>query len=158
MTPEHALRYAVKVAGRSPCAKSKRGVVVFNEYKILSLGYNTPTIGVCRGTDECRMACPKICVHAEQTALLSAAFEYGEQRATRPWDTSPIELLHVKVTDNVPVPSGPPSCAECSKLILASHFIERVWLLHEQGLVSYTPQDFHRQTLITLGLPLFEDA
>lgn len=61
-------------------------------------------------------------------------------------------MLHVKVdASGQMVVSGPPSCDQCSKLILRAG-IAGVWLLHEEGWKRYTAQEFHEATLQTCGL------
>jgi deoxycytidylate deaminase len=149
-TKNDALRDAVYFANRSPCAKSKRGVVIFNESGICAAGYNAPPEPfVCTGDNDCRDACGKTCVHAEQAALL----EYdGHGLRGQP------QMLHVKTVDGVAVPSGPPSCWQCSKLILASGIVSGIWLLHEDGLRLYDPVTFHRMTLQYCSLPGQEGA
>lgn len=145
---DHALAAAVGTAMRSPCAKSKRGVVIFKGTYVLAAGYNHPPSPMrCDASPECYEACGKICVHAEVAALrcLSSCAEN-------------LEMLHVKVIDGVAVPSGPPSCWQCSREILDSGQFSRVWLLHERGLVAYTPLEFHEATLRHHGLPVARDG
>lgn len=145
-TEHDALKAAVELANLSPCSKSKRGVVIFNRYRVLGRGYNHPPGPfICAGDDACRAACGRICIHAEQAALLD--YEQGGD------DT---ELLHVKVEGAQAVPSGPPSCWQCSRLILLVPDIQGVWLLHEAGLRRYSSIEFHRETLRTCGLPMVE--
>ena len=89
--------------------------------------------------------CPRLAVHAEQAALLIAGL-----------DARGAHLLHVKVKDGVAVTSGPPSCVECSKLILHAG-IAVVWLYEEREgapqLVGYPAADFHAASLAHDGLP-----
>jgi len=153
MRPEDAVHYAVAAAKMSPCAKSKRGVVIFDSEGVIETGFNAPAAGVCGGTDECRAACNKICVHAEMDALRHAEHCYADGHLG---ELGCLDLLHIKVVDGLPVPSGPPSCWQCSRMILYSGLIERVWLLHDAGWSAYSAAEFHRQTLRTCGLPLFE--
>jgi deoxycytidylate deaminase len=121
-------------------------------------GCNAPAIGRCDGSEACRTTCRQTCIHAEQTVIIQAGRANGR---------GPVgaELLHIKV---VPCEegtllgklgvqryklahSGPPSCAECSKLILAAG-VAGVWLFHEGGWQRYEAADFHRRTVETLGL------
>lgn len=147
-TEHDALQLAVSVAQQSPCAKSKRGVVIWKPgEKPIAYGFNHPPFPmVCDGSDTCRKECGKICVHAEQDALLNC-------RQRSPYGC---EMLHVEVLaeDGKPVSSGPPSCWQCSKLILQAG-IKGVWLLHDI-LERYTTLDFHRLTLVYNGLPATE--
>lgn len=160
MTPERALEEAVRVGASSPCAKSKRGVVIFHpsiylEWSFVAAeGCNAPPSSFrCDGSDACRKACGRVCVHAEQAALLDLLSDVSH----RSFDTiRDLEMLHVKVVEGKPVPSGGPSCIECSKLILASG-LAAMWLLEDRGdgakLYRYTALEFHEMTLKNLDLP-----
>lgn len=148
-TPEQALERAVLMGARSPCAKSKRGVVIWDpeERDIMIGACNHPPTGfVCDGSEECRGHCSKVCVHAEVAAIVAAA--KGDRSLG-----SYMQMLHVKVVDEKAVPSGPPSCTDCSKYILQSG-IGTMWLLHEDGLKSYTAEEFHELSLKHKGLPV----
>ncbi len=144
---EHlALDQAVLEAAQSSCQKSKRGVVIWsNPWRgFIVQAHNGPPPGfACDGSDACRSACGKLCQHAEMRALFLARLG--------------TDLLHVKVVDGKAVPSGPPSCWQCSRAIL-DQGIQRVWLLHEDGLWSYSAEDFHVQTLQNCGLPVIRSA
>lgn len=150
MNEWQALREAVEIGARSPCAKSKRGVVVWAPHLgVTAWGHNTPPRGFgCDGSDACRAACGKVCVHAEQAAILSGLLAQNH--------VAQMEMLHVKVVDGEGVPGGPPSCPDCSKLILAVG-IAGMWLYEEREggpqLVRYTAEEFHRTTLANCGLP-----
>ena len=145
---KHALKEAILLAQRSPCFKSQRGVVVFRRGKgYVGGGFNAPPKPfVCGRNIECTRNCNKLCVHAEQAALLDAE--------RHQYEGPDLELLHVKAVLGHPVPSGPPSCWQCSRLILERQ-VGAVWLLHEDGLRSYTAAEFHEATLRTCGLPIF---
>lgn len=122
------------------CQKSRR--VVFlkpRDEEIMIFGTNTPFIA-CTGTAECRRDCGKICVHAEQAALISA----GPKAMGS-------EVFHLKIEDEKPVFSGPPSCVECSKLMLHAG-VSGVWLYQESGWRRWTAVEFHEETLTTLRL------
>lgn len=154
-----ALSHATAIARMSPCKKSKRGVLVFNRRGPLGGGFNGPPPGfVCDGSPECRAACPKVCNHAEARALLEA-LSFARRSPTEPLDIvlHGAELLHIKVVDGEPVPSGPPSCWQCSRLILDCG-ISKVWLVHADGLKSYTADEFHEATLRECGLPVIREA
>lgn len=144
-SPEQALERAVNIACQSPCEKSKRGVVIWHPdlFDILCANNNHPPQGfVCDGSAECRANCGKHCVHAEMAALLDA--KQGVHG---------YHMLHVKVVDGKAVPSGLPSCAECSKHILEAG-IRAVWLLHEEGLCAYRALEFHEMSLREKKLPV----
>lgn len=153
MTPEAALALAVEVARQSPCAKSQRGVVLFRDERLgqrghrepIAVGFNAPPQPfACDGSAACRGACNQVAVHAEQAALMYAA-AHGRK-------TDQAEMLHVKVVDGVAVPSGGPSCWQCSRLLLEAG-VAGMWLLHEDGLRRYDAITFHRLTLESCGLP-----
>jgi len=144
MNEHDALKFAITAAKQSPCQKSKRGVVLWKNRDGnpnyfthgVTLGCNhLPKPFVCDGSAACREACSKTCVHAEQDVIIKARFCLFE-----------FDMLHVKVVNGEAVPSGPPSCWQCSKLILNAN-IRLMWLLHEDGLSSYTPEEFHNLTL-----------
>ncbi len=139
---EHdALVLAVRAARRSPCAKSQRGAVIWKRLAgIVVPGWNHPPEPMsCSGSLHCREHCNKFCVHAEADAILRAGV-----------DLQGCEMLHVKVVDGEPVPSGGPSCWQCSRLILQSG-IKTMWLLHD-GLRGYDAHEFHLLTLHECGL------
>jgi deoxycytidylate deaminase len=138
------LEAAVEQANRSPCAKSKRGVVVWEPFKgvIMGRGHNAPPSGLtCDGSEACRQSCGKVCVHAEMNAIFSA---YNQVIKS--------DMLHIKTVGGEPVPSGPPSCWQCSRNIVAAG-IAYVWLLHEKGWRRYPASEFHQLTLQHCGLP-----
>lgn len=145
-TEQDALKAAVCFAGLAPCRKSQRGVILFQRDKgALSGGFNhQPPPFTCDGSAACRDACSKLCVHAEQMAINSL----GPHE-----DLDDVELLHVETVDGKAVPSGPPSCWQCSRLIVHAG-IAKVWLLHYDGLRGYGADEFHVLTLLHCGLPV----
>ena len=148
--PQDVIDTATRAASLSTCRKSHRGVVIFNTSKRSSrfIGWNhPPTHFACDGSDECRAHCNKLCVHAEVEALKS--FLQADPNRGGWW-----ELLHVKVVEGVVVPSGPPSCWQCSREILDIDDLTHVWLLHEDGWRRYTSVEFHELTLVHNGLPV----
>jgi deoxycytidylate deaminase len=143
--PKHIVDLACDVSGWSPC-RSKRGVVIFSEGKFISHGYNYKPRGFdCDGSVTCKATCRREAVHAEQQALLSAG--------TRAHAS---ELLHVKTVDGALVPSGGPSCVECSKLILITG-LAWVWLYHADGWQRYDAAEFHRLSLAASTVPPLTD-
>lgn len=136
-----ALKQAVKAAMKSPC-QSKRGVIIWSRISgKISIGWNEPPKPFkCDGSDKCKSECSKTAVHAEQAALMKIP------RVKNPQWIRIYEMLHVKVVDGKAVISEKPSCWQCSKLILASE-LEYMWLYLKEGLVRYSPADFHEQTL-----------
>jgi len=143
-----AVAAAAKAEREKRCQKSTRGVAVYSlidDWTVV--GTNGPPGPFrCTGTDACRASCRHVAVHAETRAIFSAV------RA----GLYPSELVHVKVAGGVLVPSGRPSCVECSKLIMDTS-IMGVWLYHEKGWRCYTPLEFHKRSLeyhgFEVGLP-----
>lgn len=135
-----ALNVAIETACKSSC-QSKRGVIVWNrELGCVGKGFNSPPKPLlCDGSDKCKSNCSKTAIHAEQRAVYQAL-------QSKVPDIGSLEIIHVKVVDGKAVPSGNPSCWQCSKLILEVG-IPYVWLLHENGPKRYTALDFHEQTL-----------
>lgn len=136
----------VRLAQSGPCAKSKRAVfVVRPSGVIVGQGVNAqPAPFACDGSDACKAACGKLCVHAELAALRRA----GKHAIGA-------HLIHVKAVAGKVIgqPSGPPSCWQCSREILAAG-VSTVWLLHTAGWTPYSAEDFHRSTLEHEGLPV----
>ncbi len=163
MNESQALLAAIEVAKTAGCGKSRRGVVIFrrDEPEPIAVGSNGPPPGFrCDLSEACRAACGKICVHAEEEALLAA----GPNAAG-------CEMLHVKIVEQgMPVYSDGPSCWQCSRAILHAG-ITRMWLLQEDGdetirgvdswqadqgemrAQAYTAEDFHSLTLTACDLP-----
>jgi deoxycytidylate deaminase len=165
---------AEAAAQKSPCAKSKRGVVVYSQPSsglpfIHGVGFNGPPAPFsCTATNRCREICGKICVHAEMRAI----------RTIRGLDDlyGDLHLLHVKLgPDGHVVPGSGPSCWQCSREILDAGFIAGVWLCEARPLDAveawdrwygggepqlpgepswryYTAEEFHRQTLRSCGI------
>lgn len=125
-----AVDLAAQMARRSPCAKSKRGVVVYDPTKPLSFGvpgygFNGPPEPIgCDGSERCRATCGKRCVHAEVRALRKAIVQV--QRLN--YETRELHLVHVKIgADGELVAGGGPSCWQCSREIVDVG-IDVVWL------------------------------
>ena len=147
-TFEDIVAAAVEAGSRSPCNKSKRGVVIFyadeDSYSIISSGNNAPPLPfVCDGSDACRSSCNKVAIHAEEAAILRAL-----SLGSSIFDA---DMLHVKVVDGKAVPGGGPSCWQCSRSILKAN-LSGMWLLHAEGWKYYSAYEFHKQTLIECEL------
>lgn len=169
--PDYVIEAARLAAVQSPCAKSKRGVVLFNpedaerdvlhlstteriafqaSHVLISSAFNGPPAPYeCKASDACRAACRDICLHAEQRALLAAI-----DREITPVRRR-LELVHVKVTNGIVVPGGGPSCLQCSRLVVEVQ-LRGVWLYELAGLESrwcfYSAKMFHEATLAYHGL------
>lgn len=155
---ERLLPIAVEQAMLSPCAKSKRGALVIdvggwtgtNRGVVVGRGFNAqPGDHACDGTDACRNACGRICEHAEAAAIRDAHRHPFSDRGL----PSGLHMLHVKAVDGAAVPSGPPSCEKCSVTMLA-HKVSVMWLLRPWGLIAYSMDYFHAETLGNLHLPV----
>lgn len=173
---DKVIQHVIDAARRSPCMKSKRGAAVVGADGTLVAAWNTlPRPFQCDGSEACRRDCGERCVHAEEQALLIAA----SAQLLRPCEVVHIKVapdpsataatvdadvmraLNVSAglapdavappVPLMPVPSGPPSCIECAKLML-SIGITAVWLLHENGWRRYPTEAFYRLTLKELGL------
>lgn len=176
--PDYVIAAAIETAERSPCAKSHRGVVLFNSeeadrevnangfmnakerrhfrenFVVVSRGFNGPPKGfACNATDACRASCAKVCLHAEDRAIRAAL---GCD------DVQDLELVHVEVVDGKVVACDGPKCWQCSRLVLDAG-VRGVWLyerlLAEPGRnerdewVFYTADAFHHATLKRCELP-----
>ena len=143
--PAHIVDLAIEVSTWSPC-RSKRGVVIFNGENVVSHGYNYKPRGFdCDGSAACKATCRDEAVHAEQQALLVVGRK-----------ASGADMLHVKTVDGRLVPSGGPSCVQCSKLA-AVVGIAAVWLYHADGWRRYEMSEFHKLSL-TVGVPSVGEA
>lgn len=157
--PRGAVLAALRAASRSPCVKSKRGVSIYEPETglVISDGYNSQPSDVC--DTKCMANCAKLCMHAEQRAIIAA----------QPWINSIpyCDGVHVKIftaggsytnlnysdydLEKLLVPSGGPSCWQCSRLVLDSK-LRGFWLFHENGWRRYDAEEFHRLTLEACGL------
>lgn len=133
--PQH-VREAIEQAMLSPC-QSKRGAVVFRGDTLDGSGHNDLVAPfACDGSDACKRTCRHSAIHAEQAAMIEArGYCHGA------------ELLHVKVVGGSLVPSGGPSCVQCSKLAVEA-CISGVWLYHADGWKRYEAQEFHRLSVL----------
>lgn len=157
---DFALQRAISHAINGNCSKSRRGVAIWRPRgSLLSVACNRRADGLrCDGSAACRRDCKQICTHAEEVALHAAGVS-----------VKGAELLHIEMVlqDDIPsdiepgkqiiiddwtgVPSGPPSCVECSKMILEAG-IAGVHLFHADGWRRYTAVEFHQATLQALRL------
>lgn len=128
--PDEIIRAAEIAAALSPCAKSKRGAVLFvpggNPREIVATGHNAPPMSVgCDGSDACRASCSKRCVHAEAHALVHV-------RTMPRRVSSRLDLVHVKIgPDGRLTASGGPSCWQCARDVFDAA-IGGVWLYEER--------------------------
>ena len=137
--PESMIELAAEISLRTTCL-SKRGVIIWRhddmENPYVARATNGPAgQEECSGNSACKATCSRFSVHAEQRALIAAG--KGARGA---------EMLHIKTVNGQIVASGPPSCPQCSKLLVESG-IKTMWLLHEDGWRRYPTEEFHRLTL-----------
>lgn len=132
--PQQVIYAAVDDASFSPC-RSKRGAAIFRGDEVAVIGRNfKPAPFECDGSEACKATCRRDAVHAEQAAIVCCG------------DCRDADMLHVKVVNGRLVPSGPPSCVQCSKLMLVVG-IRFMWLFHETGWQRYGAEEFHRLSL-----------
>lgn len=155
--PDDIIQTARRSGTYSHCAKSQRGAVVFDPRtgRIVGRGWNHQPLGFsCDGSDACRAACPKLCIHAEDAAIRAVPSNLlldGQMPG--------LELVHVKVVDGEVVPGGGPSCWQCSRLVVEVR-LKGVWLYELDTGISYMlgsspagkwrfyrADEFHRLTL-----------
>ncbi len=156
--PDYVIEEARRAGAESPCAKSKRGVVLFDsglhaarvranvqlgraviDSIVISSGFNGPPEGfTCSGTMMCKSHCRDVCVHAEARAILAVntvdqTYLVRMTNMVRQWrfPLAGLDLVHVKVVDGAAVSGGPPSCLQCSTLIVEVG-LRGVWLLEAQ--------------------------
>lgn len=135
--PESAVLHAISIAKMSPCAKSKRGATVYEVDAdgdlvcIVNAAFNGPpgfrAFSTCGGSDECRRDCGKICMHAEERAIVAINKDEWQRFGDRGMHLQHLELVHVKVVNGSLVPGGGPSCWQCSRTVLDEQ-IGAVWL------------------------------
>lgn len=137
--PEDMIELAVKTARLSPCAKSKRGVVVFgrdeemvDDVDAIANGFNgQPPPFECDGTFHCKKTCAKRCIHAEDRAIRQAVavLVAGNGRHLRSrqviveslslGDLRRYEAVHVKLDAHGDLTwGGGPSCWQCSRTVM----------------------------------------
>ncbi len=121
--PQLVIDAAIQVANRSPCAKSKRGVVIFDPVSklIFGRGFNAMPFGVCTGAPLCRAVCADRCIHAETGAIAEALSSGNPAFVPR------FQALHVKTVDGHLVESGGPSCIPCAQQVVRAK-LDGFWL------------------------------
>ena len=169
--PDGMIARAEQAAEGSPCAKSKRGAVVYASIPeedgrvtriIMNAGHNGPPSPFsCLNNAVCKADCNKRCVHAEGRALRGAMASLNAAWS-RVRDPKELSMLHVKIgADNKVVAGGGPSCWQCSREILDAG-IHGIWLFqdiestlpagHGSKWIYYTAKDFHELTLDNCGI------
>lgn len=144
--PNHVVTAAVEAARKSWCAKDTRGAALYHRdpgrygstSRLVVAAANGPAPPFkCSGSAECRAACGKLAVHAEERALHEWERKVGPEGP---------DVVHIRLVENIPAPSGPPSCITCSRTMLL-HGVAAVWLWHETGWRRYPIVEFHALSL-----------
>lgn len=134
------MNLAAEEALKSNCTKSKRGVVIVKDNRVIGRGYNKATfLQTCNPcvreniTDKTKV---ELCsaIHAEQMAILDALKKEHNLEGSR--------MYHNKVKNNKVEPVGAPCCTVCSRLVLESGISEFV-LWHEEGYAIYDAKEFN---------------
>lgn len=147
---------AARIALKSPCLKSQRGVVIYSKQMrdalglplLIGSGYNSPPQDICcksclRENDKSNARYDVGCrsIHAEMRAINNAIDLHRRHSLVG------ATMYHAKVKNGIAVPSGSPSCASCSKAILD----ERIgWFVMWQKIdgaecyVAYDADEFNR--------------
>lgn len=145
MTPPMEAVHAAEVeAAQSPCAKSKRGAVIFDTRTLGIVGgaYNRPPLSLaCDGSSECRTSCAKRCLHAESLALRlwQAVLDVQRDPGDPITDPAVFDLVHVKIDhDGRVIAGGGPSCWQCAREVLDAG-LGGVWLFEGSQLIHRPP-------------------
>ncbi len=138
LTAEKYMQIAAKEAKKSPCQKSKRGVVIVKDGEIIGRGFNAPPDGFECESDICKSICSKYAIHAEMNAMHNA-LENG-------YNIEGSRLYHINAQDGQMQTSGKPSCVDCSKHILRWK-IKEVVLKQLGGYGLYNAKEFHEESL-----------
>jgi len=167
--PTFAISHARAAALKSPCAKSNRGAVIFDRANIdywqargitpydaiVGEGHNGQPVGfTCSNSVRCRRDCARLCMHAEQRAVMQALVHSGDREHGCAMED--LEVVHVKVSNGEVVPGKGPCCEQCSRMILDAG-MRGIWLLEETDQPGgewrfYDAKTFHEVTLRALEL------
>ena len=131
---------AAKVAEDSQCYKSKRGVIIIKDDRLIGKGsIYVPDDTYCKPCirehihDNSRI---ELCggLHAERMAIMDAKkVERNLENTT---------MYHIKVKEGELRMSGKPSCTMCSREILSEKIGEFV-LWHKEGITAYTAKELN---------------
>jgi deoxycytidylate deaminase len=132
------MKEAAQTAQKALCLKSKCGVVIVKDGKIIGRGYNAPplddiTARTCLedvsnvGKEKYDKTC---CLHAEWRAIMDALAHHSDK-------VEGADLYFVRVDDQGHIKkSGNPYCTVCSRLALDVG-LARFALWHEAGIKCY---------------------
>jgi dCMP deaminase len=135
---EGYMKLAAREAEKSMCKKSKRGVVIVANGRVIGAGYNKPTIEFlcCLRGDIKNNGQVELCtaIHAEQMAIIRTR-EKELLRDSR--------IYHIKVKNGEMRTCEKPSCTVCSRIVLESG-IPQIVLYHDEGYVIYGAREFNK--------------
>jgi len=139
---EKWMKKAEKEAKKSKCLKSKVGVVIVKDNKIISTGYNKIVVtdglfvnkeGYCnpcirKNIHNNSLVERCYAIHAEQMALINAKTEVKD--AT---------MYHIKIKNGKRVPIESPTCTVCNRMLKEAgiYFV----CLQKEGYVKYSPEE-----------------
>ncbi len=148
--PKFAIIAAIEAAKNSTCTKSRRGISIFSDHLLISIGTNSIAYGKCTGDDICKQNCNKICTHAE----INAIYNFYKNNVFSKHEKD-VSILHVKINEDGNLETSKnPSCWQCSRYILQQGF-KGVWLFEQINTNDsnngewkfYNSTEFHLQTL-----------
>lgn len=142
---------AIALSRAGKCAKSKRVAWVqspIGEWSPM-MAINGPPLELpCSGDQACRDVCAKICTHAEERVLVRALWSGVG---------TPIDVFHLEIVDDVPMPfdregkDAGPSCITCARLMHHAG-VRLVWLYGVNGWRWWASDIFYRDTVAHLQL------
>ncbi|MCL5784735.1 MAG: hypothetical protein M1142_05295 [Patescibacteria group bacterium] len=144
---------ATEEAKRSPCAKSKRGAIVFKDGQILGRDHNHPNIPHTCVPDVCMSYCSVYTTHAERGACQDAIFKGNNLDGA--------SILHMKVKKGLVMPVEQAQCLDCSsylmKLRSSGIYIIELILMHvgEDNRIifkGHTIDEFFQNSISSLEL------
>lgn len=137
-----ALDAALAAAFEPGCAKDRRGAAVWHSVfgNLTAASNGPPRPFACDASEACRAACGKLAAHAEMRAVLTY-LRIAAGRGVRDFT-----VLHIRIVDGGPAPSGPPSCITCSRDMLEAG-ARSIWLWHADGWREYQADEFHALSL-----------
>jgi|CXWL01.1.fsa_nt_gi deoxycytidylate deaminase len=138
-----AEQLAISASKNSNCQKSTRGCVIYNPRTAwFAIGFNSPPQPLfCSG--KCFDNCNKFAIHAEQMCINEALKIHRSAFGC--------VIAHVKTVGGNLVPSGEPSCWQCSRAMLEAG-LSGMWLYHDYGWKLYDVLSFHKETLKNCGI------
>lgn len=152
------LEHAIYAATQSTCAKSKRGVAIFEfgnvRFQEVVMANNSPPKPfICTGTEKCKESCGKVAIHAEERAIMRSLRKHANNSYDDfAWQSDEKDMVHIKVIDGKPVASTRPSCWMCSRKLVEAkmRYMFMVTDFDDSGgpvFTGWTVEEFHEETL-----------